>query len=576
MKDEPRIGVFVCHCGTNIGGYVDVPGVVEYTKSLAGVVHAENNIYTCADDGLTAIKNAIRNHDLNRVIVASCTPRTHAPLFRSAVASAGLNPYLFELVNIREQCSWVHMKQKEAATQKAKDLIRMGVARTALLEPQEEIRINVTPTALVMGGGIAGMTAALSIANQGFKVDIVEKDNEMGGMLRHLNDLYPGGRKASLVISDFIEKVKRNPNIETHTSSVVNKVEGYIGNFAVSIRNENGPQEIRTGVIIVATGADELKPVDHYGYGSSGNVLTGLELEERLRNGSLQNLKSAVFIQCVGSRGEGRSYCSRICCNVAVKNSIILKNMFPEADINILHNGIHVYGTYEQMYRQAQELGVGFRKYSKEKLPEVTVDSGLRVKLYHELMGKEMEYTPDVIVLSTPLIPHPENGELSRMLKVPLGQEGFFLEAHVKLRPVDFATDGIFICGSARAPADVAESINQGYAAASRAAIPLDNGYVQAEAITAVVDEAKCIGCGLCASVCPYRAASMKEKKVVVEEVPYITKKSDINPALCKGCGTCAACCPAGAITPKHFTLPQIIATIRAFQPGAGYFIATV
>jgi len=571
MKDEPRIGVFVCHCGTNIGGYVDVPSVVEYARTLVGVVHAERNTYTCADDGLTAIKKAIKDHNLNRVIVASCTPRTHAPLFRSAVADAGLNPYLFELVNIREHCSWVHMKEKEAATQKAKDLIRMGVARTALLEPQEEIRISVTLSALVIGGGIAGMTAALSIANQGFKVDIVEKDSEMGGMLRYLNDLYPGGRKASLVMDEFIGKVKNHPKIEVHTSSTIKKVDGYIGNFTVSVQNEKVPLDIKTGIIVVATGADEFKPVNLYGYSGSGNVLTELELEERLKNGSLQKLDSAIFIQCVGSRGEGRSYCSRICCNVAIKNSKLLKQTFPEADINILHNGIHAYGTYEKMYREAQELGVGFRKYSKEKPPEVTVDGErMRVKLYHELMGREIEYTPDIIVLSTPLIPHPENGDLSRMLKVPLGQDGFFLEAHVKLRPVDFATDGIFLCGSARAPADIIESINQGYSAASRAAIPLMNGYVQAEAITAVVDETKCIGCGYCASICPYRAASMNEKTVVAEEVSYITRKSYINPALCKGCGTCAAGCPAGAITPNHFTLPQIMATIKAFQqPGA-------
>ncbi|HLB70861.1 MAG: CoB--CoM heterodisulfide reductase iron-sulfur subunit A family protein [Candidatus Methanoperedens sp.] len=563
----PRIGVFVCHCGTNIGGYVDVPDVVEYVKALPGVVHAERNIYTCADDGLTSIKNAIKSRDLNRVIVASCTPRTHAPLFRSAVAAAGLNPYLFELVNIREQCSWVHMKEKEAATQKAKDLIRMGVARVSLLEPQEEIRINVTPSALVIGGGVAGMTAALSIANQGFRVDLIEKESELGGMLRHLYTLYPDGRDASPVLAKFIENVKNNRNIEIHTSSRVKKVDGYIGNFTVWAENEKGPLEIRTGVLVVATGAEEFKPLGLYGYGA-GAVLTELELEDRLRSGLLHTIKSAVFIQCAGARCSDRAYCSRICCNVAIKNAMILKQMFPEADINILHNGIRAYGTYEKMYRQAQELGVGFRKYSKEIPPEVMVNGErARVKFYHELMGKEIEYSPDLIVLSSPLVPHGDVEEISKMLKVPLGQDGFFLEAHVKLRPVDFATDGIFLCGTARAPADITESICQGYAAASRASIPLMKGYVQAEAITAVVDETKCIGCGYCASVCPYNAASMNEKTVAAEEFSYATKKSYINPALCKGCGTCAAGCPAGAITPNHFTLPQIIASIKAFQP---------
>ncbi len=571
MKDQPRIGVFVCHCGTNIAGYIDVQDVVEYTKTLPGIVHAERNTYTCADDGLTSIKKAIKELELNRVIVASCTPRTHAPLFKSAVAAAGLNPYLFELVNIREQCSWVHMKEKEAATKKAKDLIRMGVARTALLEPQEEIKINVTPSAIVVGGGVAGMTAALSLANQGFRVDIVEKEKELGGMLRNINSLYPDGRKGMEVAGQYVGMVRNHPLINIHTSSAMNKLDGYIGNFTASVQNHDGSHEIEAGVVVIATGAKEMKP-DGFGYGHAANIITQLELEEKLMRNELKSLNSAVFIQCVGGRKEGCTYCSRICCNVAIKNAVLLRKMFPDARINILHDGIRAYGMYELMYRDAQEMDIGFRKFSSEKPPVVTVnEKGVTVSMHHELIGKDMEFSPDLVVLSTPLVPHDDAKEISKMLKVPVGQEGFFLEAHVKLRPVDFATDGIFICGTARAPADVTESINQGFAAASRAGIPLMKGYVLAEAITAVVDETRCIGCGYCASVCPYHAALMNEKTVMAEEVPYITKKSNINPALCKGCGTCAAGCPAGAITPKHFTLPQIIAAIRAFQDVGEY-----
>jgi len=558
MKAVPRVGVFVCHCGTNIGGVVNVPEVVEYVKTLPNVVHAERNLYTCADDGLTSIKNAIKDHNLNRVIVASCTPRTHEPLFRATCQAAGLNPYLFEFVNLREHCSWVHMKEPEKATAKAKTLIKMGVARTLLLEPQEEIRINVTPSAVVIGGGVAGMTAALSIANQGFRVDIIERDSELGGMLRYLNDLYPEGRKASEILTQFIAKVKNHPKIEIHTSSSIKKVDGYIGNFKVSIQNEKGPLDIKAGVLIIATGANELKPVNLYGYGSIYNVLTELELEEKLKRGSLQKIDSAVFIQCVGSRGSGRTYCSRVCCNVAIKNSMILKQMFPEADINILHDGIRAYGTYEQMYREAQELGIGFRKYSNERLPEVKVDGGrTRVRFYHELLGKEIEYTPDIIVLSPPLIPPVNIDELSKMMKVPLGQDGFFLEAHVKLRPVDFATDGIFLCGAARAPADVTESVNQAYAAASRAGIPLMKGYVQAEAITAVVDERLCRGCGRCEEACEYKAIELREIR------PGILV-SHVNEVLCKGCGSCSVVCTSGAITMKHFTNKQVFAMIEA------------
>ncbi len=558
QEDGIRIGIFICHCGTNIAGWIDVEKVEEYAKKLKNVIYVKRNLYTCADDGLSSIRNAIKEHHLNRVIVASCTPRTHAPLFKRNCQEAGLNPYLFEFVNIREQCSWVHMNEREKATEKAKGLIRMGVERAALLEPQVEEEIEVIPSALVIGAGIAGMTAALSLANQGFTVHMIEKRERIGGMLNDLNVLFPRMIKASVAIHEFVKKVENNGRINIYTSSRMIALEGYVGNYEATIKSGKKEQKLKIGTIILATGANVYEPKGFYGYGELDNVITQMELEGLLKNKKIKGVNDMVMIQCVGARGQDLAYCSKICCSCAIKNAILLKEANPKVRISILHNGLRVYGVeYEKLYRNAREKGIRFKKYSPEKRPKVVKGDPLAIKFYHELLGREVEYRADYVVLSTPLIQQPDGEELSKMLKVPLGQDKFFLEAHVKLRPLDFATDGIYLCGTAHAPADIAESVAQAYGAASRAAIPLKNGVIRAEAITSVIDTDKCSQCTTCEWVCPYGAI----RKVEIDEK---VTKIQVIAASCKGCGACASVCPERAISMRNFTDEQLIVQAKA------------
>ena len=555
--EEPRIGVFVCHCGINIGAYVNVREVVEYAKQLPNVVHAERNLFTCSEEGVSAIKRAIKEHNLNRVLVASCTPRTHETLFRAACEEAGLNKYLFEFVNIRDQCSWVHMREPQKATEKAKDLIRMGVAKARLLEPLEEIEMKVTPSALVIGGGVVGMEAALNLANQGFDVHLVEKEPELGGTLRNVNKLFPTNQEVVKLVKPVVEQVKSHPKIKTHLSSKVKQVTGFIGNFNVNLDGKDKDNQFNVGTIIVAVGAQVLEPKGQYGYGKMANVITQLELEGRMKRGEPLG-QNVVMIQCVGARVPERTYCSRICCMTAIKNAFLIRESNPKAKVWILHRDLMTYGVdFETYYRKAMELGVRFIRYSLERPPQVIGDKKVeKIKVYHELMRREIELPCDTLVLSTPLIPAEDSQNISKMLKVSLDEFGFLLEAHLKLRPVEFAMDGIYICGSARWPTDVTEGVSQAYAAAAKAAGPLRRGYVKAEAINAFVNEDECSGCGVCEVLCPFQAIELQprdEKRV-----------SHINEAICKGCGTCGAACPSGAISMHHFTDEQILAQVEA------------
>ncbi|MDH5782889.1 MAG: FAD-dependent oxidoreductase [Candidatus Bathyarchaeota archaeon] len=561
-KEELRIGVFVCHCGFNIGGVIDVPAVVEYAQTLPNVVCAEENLYMCSSAGLDLIKECIKNCNLNRVVVASCTPATHEPVFRSACEEAGLNKYLFEMVNIREHSSWVHMHHPKEATEKAKDLIRMAVAKASYFEPQIESELEIKPSALVIGGGISGMTAAMCLARQGFDVHLVEKEAEFGGMLRHLHKLQPTERDASEVLREAIPAVKANTNIHIHLSSLVKEVKGFIGNFDVTLQknDSNELEQIKVGTIIVATGGEVFKPLGMYGYQENENVMTQLELEQLLKKGKLKKPKKVVMIQCVGAREKtGRTYCSRICCMVALNNALLLKKLYPDVEINILFRDLQTYGEYEDFYREARANFINFIRYDPDRPPKVASksDTKLMVTVYDAYLGAEIEMDSDLVVLSTPLIQHEDGRKLSPILKVPLGADGFFFEAHPKLRPIDFTSEGIYVCGTAHGPKDVTESIAQAYAAASRAGIPMALRKIRAEAVKALVDKDICVNCDACVVSCIFNAIEAE-----TFGLPNIIE------ANCKGCGVCAAECPMGAMQLVHFTDEQILAAIEAlFKP---------
>jgi heterodisulfide reductase subunit A len=552
-----RIGVFVCHCGRNIGAYVDVPEITEYARQLPDVVYAEHNLFTCSEVGISSIKNQIAECNLNRVVVASCTPRTHEPLFRSACVEAGLNKYLFELVNIRDQCSWVHMNQPKEATEKAKRLVRMGVAKARLLEPLEETEIRVTPSALVIGGGISGMSAALSLANQGFDVHLVEKKAELGGLLQGVHRLFTSNREAKELVAPLVDQVKNHRHITPHLSAKLKDVSGFIGNFQVTVDQGGEESRLDIGTIVVAVGAEEFKPAGQYGYGEMTGVLTQLDLEEQMKK-EIFAARNVVMVNCVGARVPERPYCSRFCCMTAIKNAVLLKEKEQGAKVWILHRDLMAYNVeFEDYYRRATELGIRFIRYAPDSPPEVIGDRNVeKVRVYHQLRGKEIELPCDAVILTTPMIPGCGNGEISKMLKIPLGQEGFFLEAHVKLQPVEFATDGIYVCGSARWPVEASEAIFQAYAASAKAAAPMRRGYVRPEAITSSVDEDACGGCGICVAMCPYGAMEMR-----TDDGGRI---ANAITALCKGCGTCGAACPSGAISMNHFKDEQIVAQIEA------------
>ncbi|HHW42493.1 MAG TPA: CoB--CoM heterodisulfide reductase iron-sulfur subunit A family protein, partial [Desulfotomaculum sp.] len=552
-REPPRVGVFVCNCGINIGSVVRVPEVVEYARTLPGVVYAREFLFTCAQDSVEEIKKCIGEHRLNRVVVASCTPRTHAPLFQSVLKEAGLNPHLYEHVNIREHSSWVHRDQPAAATAKAKDLVRMAVARVRLLTPIGQTYTGINRSALVVGGGVAGLTAALSLAEQGYRTHLVEKEEALGGNARHLYYTL-GGSDPQRYLRELTEKVTGHPLIRVYTGSTVVEAGGYPGNYHSRIKTPAGEMAVEHGAVVIATGAREAR-TEEYLYGKHPAVVTQRELEERLHRGEARDVGTVVMIQCVGSRTDQRPYCSRICCSQAIKNALKLKELDPRVRIFILYRDIRVYGLNEQYYTAARQKGIIFIRYGVEQKPVVeAAGDGLAVRVTDPVLGAELAIEPDLLVLSTGVVPGEDNARLSQLFKVPLNGDGFFLEAHMKLRPVDFAAEGMYLCGLAHSPGLLGECITQANAAAMRAVTLLARDRLANVAETATVDEEICAGCGMCLKVCDYQARSLDPVRRVVE----------VNAALCQGCGACVAACPNGASRQKGYEKAQLLAMLEA------------
>ncbi len=639
MEEKPRVGVYVCSCGLNIAGVVDVEKVVEHAKTLPDVVVAKNYVYTCSEPGQAMIKEDAKNYNLNRVVIASCSPQMHEPTFRRVVEEEGLNPYLLEMANLREQCSWVHFNQPKKATEKAKDLVRMAVAKVRLLHALDKREVGVEAKALVIGGGVTGIQATLDLANRGFHVYLVEKTPYLGGRVAQLNRVILTNEKALELLNPMVKALTEHPNIEVFTNSEIKNVGGYIGNFEVTLDSkpryvtakctacgkcgEVCPIEVadefnlglikrkaiympyseavpnifcideanctrcgkclrvceakaivldsqpknakfQVGTIVIATGFDPYMPFDEYGFGKHENVITQLQLERLLsKNGPTEGHlvlpstekvpKSVVFILCVGSRNPDRPYCSRICCAAALKNAMLIKNQLPETEVFILYRDIRTFGKgLEVYYTEARELGINFFKFSAEDPPKVhrnNEDGQLKILVNDPILGMSVEIPVDLTVLVEAMTPRQDAAKLGSTLGVSRSPDGFFREAHPKLRPLDTSTDGIYLAGVAHGPKDITESLTQASGAAARAVIPLSKGKIEVEPIVAVIDEKLCSGCGTCVALCPYGAIKKDEKGV-----------SRVTEAMCKGCGTCAASCPERAIKIYHFTDEQIAA----------------
>jgi heterodisulfide reductase subunit A-like polyferredoxin len=559
---EPRIGVFVCHCGKNIGGVAAVAEIAAYARGLPDVVNADHFLYSCSNDSQERIKAAIKEHKLNRVVVAACTPRTHEPLFQASLREAGLNPYLFDFANIRDQCTWVHMSLPTAATHKAMDLVRMSVAKARLLEPLYRKRLRINHDALVVGGGLAGMTAALELAEQGFVTHLVEREGELGGNMRGTRFLL-GGDDPQAHLRTLCAAVEKHPRIKLHLRTTVAGMEGSFGNFTTTLRtvgNGAAEEKIKHGAIVVATGAEELKPETHL-YGKDPRVVTARELELEIALDKLDGVEAVVMIQCVGSRSAERPYCSRICCQQAVKNAIRLKEKRPQAAVYVLYRDVRTYGFLEEHYRRARELGVIFLRYDAERPPVVAAaGSRLAVTVHDPILGAELALAADRVALSAAIVPRADAKELAQQLKVPLNANGFFLEAHLKLRPIDFATDGIYLAGLAHAPKTASESIAQACGAAGRACTILSRDEIELDAALSQTIDDSCDGCAYCVEPCPYRAIALLEYKWEGD----IKKIVEVDEAKCKGCGVCMATCPKKGIMVRHFKLDQIAAMVDA------------
>jgi heterodisulfide reductase subunit A len=559
--DPPQVGVFVCDCGTNVVKVVDVPDVVSYARSLQGVSYAVEETFACSVDSVSNIIKTIQERNLNRVVVAACTPRTHEPLFRDAMSQAGLNPFLFEFANIREHCSFVHMQAKEAATHKAKDLVRMAVAKVRLLEPLYQISYPINRSALVIGGGVAGMMSSVSLARQGIQVHLLEKSEALGGLAMKIPQTLEDEDVQSFM-QHLIDEVEKHPGITVHTGKKLLEYAGYVGNFRSTIQTlENETvEDIEHGITIVATGAEEYKPSE-YLYEENDRVMTLLDLDAAIAESPdrFKTVNTMVFIQCVGSRNDERPYCSRVCCSHSIKNALQLKKLNPKMDIYVLYRDMRTFGFKEDFYKEASNQGVVFIRYTLEDKPEVEATqeeeegrSVIRVLVTEPMLGQKLILDADMLCLAAASIPPAGNHALSQMLKVTQNEDGFFQEAHMKLRPVDFATDGIFMCGTAHSPKFIDESIAQAQAAASRAVTILSKQEIQAGGSVSKVDGSKCTGCSLCVSVCPYNAVALNIETGIAE----------VNSALCKGCGVCASSCRSGAIDVAGANDEQILSQV--------------
>jgi heterodisulfide reductase subunit A len=561
MTDSPRVGVYVCHCGINIAATVDVAAVTNYAAHLYGVVVARNYTYMCSDPGQALIKNDIAEHNLNRIVVASCSPRMHEPTFRAVIEEAGLNPYCLEMANIREQCSWVHPAGM-LTTEKAMQLVESAVAKATRLEPLQTRQVSIIPAAVVIGGGIAGMQSALDLANAGFQITIIERASQPGGHAAQFYRTFPTLESAGALVHELVERVNQHPRIHLMTESEVTNVSGYVGNFNVRVKRNEETTDVPAGAIIVATGFETFDPhlKPELGYGKYPQVVTTLDFEQTLNQQSaINNPKSIVFIQCVGSRDQAvgcggdtpqaHPYCSRVCCMVTAKQARLVREQFPNAAVTVFYMDVRAFGKgFEEFYDQAREDGVLYRRGN----PSEIIKRGDRVVVRAEdtLLGEPVEVEADLVVLAVGMKPRGDSDVVAQLLKLSRSGDGFFMEAHPKLRPVETSMAGVFLAGCCQAPKDIADSISQARAAASAAMIPLMRGHVQVDAATSFIDEELCSGCGQCAETCNFSALSLHP----------VRGKMIVNAVLCQGCGACATACPSKAIKVHQFTFEQIMA----------------
>ncbi len=559
IGERPSIGVFICKCGSNIAGVVDVGKVVEYASKLPFVDYAAENIYSCSQDNQDGMAQLIKEKGLNRVVVAACTPKTHEPLFQETLTSAGLNKYLFEMANIRNHNSWVHKDTPELATLKAIDLVRMAVEKVAIAKPLSETELEVNQQALVIGGGIAGISAALGLASQGYDTYLVEKNNRLGG---EANKIFKSANKENVQkeLTSLITAAQNNDKLHIRLNSSIVNVKGFVGNFKTVIASDNKEETIEHGVSVIATGGTASKPSE-YLYGEDERIITSLDLDEKFINNdkSLKKVKSAVFIQCVGSREPNRPYCSGVCCTHSIINALELKKINPDMNIFILYRDIRTYGEKEYLYHQAREAGIIFIRYLAIDKPNIKIENGkISVTVYDTSLNKYLEMEADLITLASAIIAN-QDQKLAKFFKIPVNEDGFYIEKHAKLGPCEFATDGVFLCGLAHYPKPIDESIAHGKGAAAKALTLLAKKKIRTSGTIADVEPLKCSSCGVCVSICPYSAPSF-----IPDDARFFAGKAQINPVLCKGCGLCVASCRSGALRLKGFDNDQIFAQISA------------